>query len=194
MANDDTGADAPEEQGSEGPVGTGTRSGRRWAFAAVAVLALAAVGWFVVRPAVFPPLEQVSGIAPKAPRLNAGTDQRLFRFDPEQSTATYSVKEELAGKKMATAVGSTSAVSGDVVVDDNDASASTTGDSSTQHTNVIIRVLFSLCLLFLINNCSAVRFVPPFFIIFTLLLLRLSARRIIYDHFFSLFLFPPFPL
>jgi polyisoprenoid-binding protein YceI len=127
MAIDDTGADAPEEQGSEGPVGTGTRSGRRWAFAAVAVLALAAVGWFVVRPAVFPPLEQVSGIAPKAPRLNAGTDQRLFRFDPEQSTATYSVKEELAGKKMATAVGSTSAVSGDVVVDDNDASASVLG-------------------------------------------------------------------
>ena len=126
MANDTTVNDAHGEQlDDEVPAPASTR--RRWAFAAVAVLALAATGWFVVRPKVFPPLEQVSGIAPKAPQLQAGTGQRLFRFDPEQSTAAYSVKEELAGKKMATAVGTTRAVSGDIVLDDKDASASVLG-------------------------------------------------------------------
>jgi polyisoprenoid-binding protein YceI len=126
MANDTTVNVAHGEQpDDEMPAPASTR--RRWAFAAVAVLALAATGWFVVRPKVFPPLEQVSGIAPKAPQLQAGTGQRLFRFDPEQSTAAYSVKEELAGKKMATAVGTTRAVSGDIVLDDKDASASVLG-------------------------------------------------------------------
>jgi len=127
MASEESVYDVPEPGAGTALAAPAARSGRTWAFAAVAVLALAAVGWFVVRPKVFPPLEQVSGIAPKAPRLTAGDGQRLFRFDPEQSSASYSVREELAGKKMATAVGSTSAVAGDVVLDGTDASASVLG-------------------------------------------------------------------
>ena len=127
MAIDDTGDGAATDQGPDGTADSAGHTGRRLAFAAVAVLAVAAVGWFVVRPKVFPPLEQVSGVAPKAPHLSAGSGQRLFRFDPAQSTASYSVKEELAGKKMATAVGTTHAVAGDVVLDGKDASTSVLG-------------------------------------------------------------------
>jgi len=87
-----------------------------FAAGAVALVALGALGWFVGKPMLAPELEEVSGIVPTAPRLTAGAGEQLFRIDPEQSSATYEVQEQLAGASTSTAIGSTQAIAGDVVV------------------------------------------------------------------------------
>ncbi|MEE9416249.1 MAG: YceI family protein [Acidimicrobiales bacterium] len=51
-----------------------------------------------------------------APQLEPVQDERLFRIDPSQSSASYAVGEKLIGRDRNVAVGTTSAIGGDIII------------------------------------------------------------------------------
>ena len=95
------------------------------ALVAVALL-IAGVVWFVVLPAGNgdPP----SAVVVNAPELEAsGEGQRVFRIDPNRSTARYQAFEEFLDASVGSPVGETSAIAGDVLIDPGDPEASRSG-------------------------------------------------------------------
>ncbi len=108
-----------------------THTGRPWLKLALPALVVLTIGigafvsrdiwrWYFVSG-------DVTQEVPDAPTLSADTPgQTLFRIDTTRSTASYSVREHLAGIDR-TAVGTTEALAGDIVVDSDDPSLSTVG-------------------------------------------------------------------
>ena len=95
-------------------------------FVAIVVL-IAGVAWFATRPGGSEP-DQMAPVAMSAPELEAaGEGQRLFRIDPDRSTARYHVFEEFLDATVKTPVGETSAIAGDIVVDPGNPGASRFG-------------------------------------------------------------------
>ena len=83
---------------------------------AVLVLVAGAV-WFTVRPGVKEP-ERPSPAAVVVPELEAiGEGQRVFRIDPNRTTARYRAFEEFLDASAGSPVGTTSTVAGDILVD-----------------------------------------------------------------------------
>lgn len=80
------------------------------------VVALGVVVYRQVQPIVVAQFDQVSFAVPKAPQLEPKAGERLFRIDPEQSTASYTVTEEFAGNESGTAVGTTHGIAGDIAL------------------------------------------------------------------------------
>ena len=71
---------------------------------------------------------EVDFSVPQAPQLTAsGGDQTVYRIDASRSTVSYEVTEVLAGSDHL-AVGTTSGVAGDILIDDGDPSASRIGE------------------------------------------------------------------
>lgn len=63
-----------------------------------------------------------------APTLEAQTADRIvYRIDPAQSEVTYSIQEYFAGRPVSTAIGTTSTLAGDILLDTNDYAASEVG-------------------------------------------------------------------
>ena len=95
------------------------------ALVAVALL-IAGVVWFVVLPDGNgdPP----SPVVVNAPELEAsGEGQRVFRIDPNRSTARYQAFEEFLDASVGSPVGETSAIAGDVLIEPGDPEASRSG-------------------------------------------------------------------
>jgi polyisoprenoid-binding protein YceI len=92
------------------------------------VLAVAAyVGWDVAS-LYFTPDVKVDQAMPVAPRLTAATsDQVVYRVDPSRSSASYEVKEELAGLQT-TAKGTTHGIASDILIDRQDPAQSRLGE------------------------------------------------------------------
>jgi polyisoprenoid-binding protein YceI len=65
---------------------------------------------------------------PKAPQLEAGPGETIYRIDPTQSSLTYEVQEEFAGRPTSTAIGSTNGIAGDVALNAKDLAASRVGE------------------------------------------------------------------
>ncbi len=70
---------------------------------------------------------QVRTVVPLAPRLTAGTDERVYRIDAGRSSVTYEITEQLIGKEN-TAKGTTKGVAGDLALNTKDGSASRVGE------------------------------------------------------------------
>ena len=60
---------------------------------------------------------------PKAPKLTAAEGETVYRIDPTESSLTYEVQEEFAGKDTSTATGTTNGIAGDIAVNPEDLGA-----------------------------------------------------------------------
>jgi polyisoprenoid-binding protein YceI/mono/diheme cytochrome c family protein len=95
---------------------------------AVVVVVVGGVGVYSqVRSIVDPPYRTTSYDVPSAPRLTAGPGETVYRIDPTRSKATYSVDEEIVGRKASTATGSTQGIAGDLALDPAHPSAARVG-------------------------------------------------------------------
>ncbi len=93
------------------------KPGKRFA-AIAAVVALVGLGAFFTRDqwAWYIEDDTVVEEAVVAPELEAEVGDRLFRIDPTQSSASYAVGERLAGQERGVAVGTTTALGGDIII------------------------------------------------------------------------------
>ena len=81
------------------------------------LLLVAGAVWFTVRPGGKEPKRPVPAVV-VAPELEAtGKGQRVFRIDPNRTTARYQAFEEFLDASVGSPVGTTSAVAGDLLVD-----------------------------------------------------------------------------
>ncbi|MDE2806743.1 MAG: YceI family protein [Gemmatimonadota bacterium] len=95
------------------------------ALVAVALL-MAGVVWFVVLPDGSG--DRSSPVVVSAPELEAADEsQRVFRIDPNRSTARYQAFEEFLDATVGSPVGETSAIAGDILVEPGDPEASRSG-------------------------------------------------------------------
>jgi polyisoprenoid-binding protein YceI len=65
--------------------------------------------------------------AASAPTLAAEVQQRVYRIDPARSIVRYTVEEFFVGQGGSTAVGTTNAIAGDIVIDPTDYASSQVG-------------------------------------------------------------------
>lgn len=97
----------------------------------VLVVALAGCGglaWAQIKPFVGLPGGEVARTIPAAPELDAGPGEDLFRIDATQSSMTYTVGEQLAGRDRGEAEGTTNGIAGDIALNRGDPSASRIGE------------------------------------------------------------------
>jgi len=95
------------------------------ALVAVALL-IAGVVWFAVLPDGN--ADRSSPVVVNAPELEAANpSQRVFRIDPDRSTARYQAFEEFFDAAVGSPVGETSAIAGDVLIEPGDPEASRSG-------------------------------------------------------------------
>lgn len=105
---------------------------RTYAIGGAVVLA-AAAGVFTyqqVKPSI-DALNEYGSIdyeVPSAPTLTAEPGETVYRIDPTQSSLTYEVQEQFAGRDTSTATGVTNGIAGDIAVNADDLSASRVGE------------------------------------------------------------------
>jgi len=112
------------------PAPPATPISRRWLKISLPILVMVvAVGAFATRDIWrwYFVSDNVTYEAPDAPALTPSSDdQTVYRIDPTRSSASYSVQEHLAGITR-TAVGTTNALAGDILIDGADPTKSTVG-------------------------------------------------------------------
>ena len=80
------------------------------------IVVLAGVVWFVILPDK--DADQPAPVVVIAPELEAASEnQRMFRIDPNQSTARYQAFEEFFDATVGSPIGETSAIAGDILID-----------------------------------------------------------------------------
>ncbi|MCB0971152.1 MAG: hypothetical protein KDA97_06495, partial [Acidimicrobiales bacterium] len=105
---------------------------RTYAIGGAVVLA-AAAGLFTYRQ-VKPSLDALNEHGtidyevPSAPTLTAEPGETVYRIDPTESSLTYEVQEQFAGKDTSTATGVTNGIAGDIAVNADDLAASRVGE------------------------------------------------------------------
>jgi polyisoprenoid-binding protein YceI len=87
--------------------------------AGVGLVLVVAAGFGAYRLEQFvdPPFQTASHEVPSAPTLTPKAGETVYRIDPTRSTASYSIDEEIVGRKASTATGSTQGIAGDVALD-----------------------------------------------------------------------------
>ena len=101
---------------------------RRYYLVALVAVALLIAGliWFVVLPDGN--ADRSSPVVVSAPELEAASEsQRVFRIDPNRSTARYQAFEEFLDATVGSPVGETSAIAGDLLIEPGDPEASRSG-------------------------------------------------------------------
>ena len=92
----------------------------------IVVVLIAAVVWFVVLPDLNP--KPMAAVVVNAPELEAANEsQRVFRIDPNRSTARYQAFEEFLDATVGSPVGETSAIAGDILIEPGNPEASRFG-------------------------------------------------------------------
>lgn len=98
-----------------------------WLLVGVAVLAGVAFASKDVITAALRSGEDISMAVPKAARLTAASAETVYRIDPNDSTATVTVKEKLAGEAQAVEL-TTQGIAGDLAINADAAEKSRVGD------------------------------------------------------------------
>lgn len=89
----------------------------------------AAFTWTQVKPVVESrKYASITYEVPDAPKLTAEEGETVYRIDPTESSLTYEVAENFAGKETSTATGVTNGIAGDIALNASDVGASRIGD------------------------------------------------------------------
>lgn len=133
MTGDDTASDegVPTLTPTDPPDGATPRKHRLllWVGTPVVVLLLG-VGIFAAktwRDVSSSPYKTVTYSVPDAPRLVARPGETVYRIDPSQSSLSYQISEQFAGRSVSKATGTTNAIAGDIAVNPDEPAASRAG-------------------------------------------------------------------